>query len=28
VLLARGPGQLSLDALIRRRFLGNVWEKP
>jgi putative oxidoreductase len=28
VLLARGPGQLSLDALIRQRFLGNVWEKP
>lgn len=27
VLLARGPGQLSLDALIRRRFLGDVWEK-
>lgn len=24
VLLARGPGQLSLDALIRRRFLGDV----
>lgn len=24
VLLARGPGQLSLDALIRRRFLGDA----